>query len=154
MRCSCPIFYTSLSAALAGKSDNLPGRQVSEGAEGSFPIVESSPRFHLLLSVIQGQEPVFIQALLAEPPIEVLDEGVVLGLQPTAEVQGQRCTAEPTKLDKIKSLHSTDSINTENSGTRGRSIWVNSRLLDSSVPAGEGGAVRNGVARSLGTEPG
>ena len=27
-----------------------------------------------------------------------------------------------TKLDKIKNLHSTDSIDTENSGTRGRSI--------------------------------
>jgi hypothetical protein len=27
-------------------------------------------------------------------------------------------------------------------------------LLDSSVPAGEGGAVGNGVARSLGAEPG
>ena len=60
----------------------------------------------------------------------------------------------PTRLDKIKNLHSTDSIDTENSGTRGRSIWVHSRLLDSSVPAGEGGAVGNGVARSLGTEPG
>ena len=62
--------------------------------------------------------------------------------------------AGPTRLDEIKSLHSTDSIDTENSGTRGRSIWVHSRLLDSSVPAGEGGAVGNGVARSLGTEPG
>ena len=105
MRCSCPIFYTSLSATLAGKSDKLPGRQVSVRAEGSFPIVESSPRFHLLLSIIQGQEPVFIQALLAEPPIEGLDEGVVLGLPLPAEVQGQRCSVEPTTLDKIKNFH-------------------------------------------------
>ena len=104
MRCSCPIFYTSLSATLAGKSDKLPGRQVSVRAEGSFPIVESSPRFHLLLSIIQGQEPVFIQALLAEPPIEGLDEGVVLGLQPAREVQGQRCSAEPSRLDKIETF--------------------------------------------------
>ena len=59
-----------------------------------------------------------------------------------------------TKLDKINNLHSTASIDTEDSGTRGRSVWVHSRLLDSSVPAGEGGAVGNGVARSLGTEPG
>ena len=27
------------------------------------------------------------------------------------------------KLDKIKIIHSTDAIATENSGTRGRSIW-------------------------------
>ncbi len=29
-----------------------------------------------------------------------------------------------TKLCKIKNLHSTDTIGTENSGTRGRSIWI------------------------------
>ena len=57
----------------------------------------------------------------------------------------------PTKLDKIKNLHSTDSIDTENSGALGRLIWVHSRLLGSSVPAGEGGAVGKGVAHSLGT---
>ena len=49
-----------------------------------------------------------------------------------------------TKLGTIKNLHSTDSIDTEDSGTRGRSIWVHSRLLDSSVSAGEGGAVGKG----------
>ena len=31
-----------------------------------------------------------------------------------------------TKLDKIKNLHSTDTMDTENSGTRGRPIWVHS----------------------------
>ena len=68
--------------------------------------------------------------------------------------QAQYGTLWPTRLDKIKNLHSTDSIDTENLGARGRSIWVHSRLLDSSVPAGEGEAVGNCVARSLGTEPG
>ena len=33
-------------------------------------------------------------------------------------------TLRPTKLDEIKNLHSTDSIDTENSGTRERSIWI------------------------------
>ena len=60
----------------------------------------------------------------------------------------------PTRLDKIKNLHSADSIDTESLSTRGRSVWVHSRLQDSSVPAGEGGAVGNGVARSLCAEPG
>ena len=43
----------------------------------------------------------------------------------------------PTKLDKIKNLHLTDSIDTENLSTRGRSVWVHSsqvRLLETSVP--------------------
>ena len=35
-------------------------------------------------------------------------------------------TRWPTRLDKIKNLHSTDTIDTENSGTRGRPIWVHS----------------------------
>ena len=57
----------------------------------------------------------------------------------------------PTRLDKIKNLHSTDSIDTETSGTRGLSIWVHSSqvgLLDSSVHHNRlpelGGAVGNG----------
>ena len=40
--------------------------------------------------------------------------------------QAQYGTLVPTKLDKIKNLHSTDTIDTENSGTRGRPIWVHS----------------------------
>ena len=42
----------------------------------------------------------------------------------------------PTKLDKIQSLHPSDTIATENSGTPGRSIWTHSSyvgLLDNSV---------------------
>ena len=35
-------------------------------------------------------------------------------------------TIATTKPDKIKNLHSANSIDTENSGTRGRPIWVHS----------------------------
>ena len=45
--------------------------------------------------------------------------------------------ADPTRLDKIKNLHSLESINTENSDTHGRSVWVHSSrggFLDNSVP--------------------
>ena len=38
----------------------------------------------------------------------------------------QYSTPRPTRLDEIKNLHSTDTIDTENSGTRGRPIWVHS----------------------------
>ena len=41
-----------------------------------------------------------------------------------------------TQLDKNKNLHSTDTIDKENSGTRGRSIWVHSSqvgLLGNSI---------------------
>ena len=67
---------------------------------------------------------------------------------------------KPTKLHKIKNLHLTDSIDTENLSTRGRSGWVHSsrggalrqsRALQQ--PAGEGGAVGTGVARNLGIDP-
>ena len=57
----------------------------------------------------------------------------------------------PTQLDKIENLHSLESINTENSDTHGRSVWVHSSrggFLDNSVPnnslAGEDEAVGNG----------
>ena len=84
--------------------------------------------------------------------------GVVRSVGERAWLKGGRVVclipSSPTKLDKIENLHSTDTIDTENSGTRGRPVWVHSRLLDSSVPAEEGGAVGNGVARSLGAEPG
>ena len=65
-----------------------------------------------------------------------------------------------TRLDKIKNFHSLESIDTENSDTRGRSGWVHSsrggalrqsRALQQ--PAGEGGALGTGVARNLGTDP-
>ena len=66
----------------------------------------------------------------------------------------------PTRLDEIKNFHSLESIDTENSDTRGRSGWVHSsrggalrqsRALQQ--PAGEGGAVGTGVARNLGIDP-
>ena len=43
----------------------------------------------------------------------------------------------PTTLDEIKNFHSTDTIDTENSGTRGRPIWVHSSQvgrIDNSLP--------------------
>ena len=39
---------------------------------------------------------------------------------------------KPTKLHKIKNLHSTDTIDTENSGTRGRPLWVDSSQVGKS----------------------
>ena len=56
-------------------------------------------------------------------------------------------------VDKVENLHLADSIDTESSSTRGRSVWIHSTLLDSSVPAEEGGAVGIGVARSLVDQP-
>ena len=68
--------------------------------------------------------------------------------------------AHPTRLDKIKNLHSLDSIATETYGTHGRSIrvhpgWVG--LLDSRVPHNSlperVEPLETGVARNPGTEP-
>ena len=72
------------------------------------------------------------------------------------QVEGK--TGIPTKLDKIEHLHSTNTIDTKNSGTCGRSVWVHSsqvRLLDSSVPHNSlperVEPLGTGVARNLGT---
>ena len=56
------------------------------------PIAMCSPRFRFLLGILQdrnlqGREPVLVQALLPNSPIESLDEGVVRGLTRPAEVQ-------------------------------------------------------------------
>ena len=56
----------------------------------------------------------------------------------------------PTKLDKIKNFHLTDSIDTENSSTHGWSDWVRSsqvRLLDSSL-------LHNSLPERVGPAPG
>lgn len=46
-----------------------------------------------------------------------------------------------TRLDKIKNLHSPDTIDTQHSGTRGRSIWMRlGSQIDSSGPAMRGRA--------------
>ena len=50
-------------------------------------MVVSAPGFHLLLGILQVQEPVLVQALLPEPSVERLDEGVVRGLPGLVEVQ-------------------------------------------------------------------
>ena len=65
----------------------LPGRQVSQSDVGPISTVVSSPGFHLPGSVLHGQGPVLVQALLPESPVESLDEGVVRRLPRPAEVQ-------------------------------------------------------------------
>ena len=50
-------------------------------------MVMSAPGCHLLLGILQVQEPVLVQALLPEPSVERLDEGVVRGLPGLVEVQ-------------------------------------------------------------------
>ena len=73
----------------------IPWGQVPQSAVGSLPIVVSSPGFHLLGSVLRGQEPVLVQALLTEASVERLNEGVVRGLPGPAEVQLHPVQAGP-----------------------------------------------------------
>ena len=42
-------------------------------------------------------------------------------------------TCRPTRLDEIKNFHSTDSMDTQNSSTRGRLVWVHSSQVGKSV---------------------
>ncbi len=50
-------------------------------------VVLAPPRFDFALRVFQTQEPVRIQAFLAQPPVERFRVGVVRWLSRTAEIQ-------------------------------------------------------------------
>jgi len=47
---------------------------------GPAPIVVHAPVFDEPSSVSEGEKPVLVQALIPEPPVEALDEGVLDGL--------------------------------------------------------------------------
>ena len=44
--------------------------QVPQGPVGPFAIVVVPPGFHLFSCILQGQEPVLVQAFLPEPSVE------------------------------------------------------------------------------------
>ena len=77
------VFGIGITESALQSPDGCPvallGRTRRSGMSMPFPIVVSSPGFHLLGSVLQGQEPVLVQALLTEASVERLDEGVVRG---------------------------------------------------------------------------
>ena len=53
----------------------------------SMFVVVRPPAAELLLCVLQGQEPVFVQALGSKPTVEGFDQGVVRRLVRTTEVK-------------------------------------------------------------------
>ena len=53
----------------------------------SMFVVVRPPAAELLLCVLQGQEPVFVQALGSKPTVEGFDQGVVRRLARTTEVK-------------------------------------------------------------------
>ncbi len=87
----------------------LQAAEEDRGGEPRLP-VEGFLRCGSLTRVIPGSPPRVARALQRHLP-------------PKSSQYG---TLWPTRLDKIKNLHSTDTIDTENSGTRGRPIWVHS----------------------------
>lgn len=97
----CSIFCNAYRPSFAGKSDivgqrtKLPGSQVPERIVRPFATVVSSPRFHLPLCFLQGQEPVFIQALFATAPVESLDKGIFNRLPRLAEIQLHLAQVDP-----------------------------------------------------------
>ena len=54
---------------------------------GTFPIVMPTPPFDFLPSILQGQEPAFVQAFGTKPGIEGFDHSVVCRLAWPAKVQ-------------------------------------------------------------------
>jgi hypothetical protein len=64
----------------------LLGRPVAERAGGAHPIVVAPPVLDRGPGVGEADEPMAVQALDAEPPVEALDEGVLDGLARLAAV--------------------------------------------------------------------
>ena len=65
----------------------LLGRELSQGAVGSDVIVFMAPRLDGVASVLEGQEPVHVQAVIAERAVEALDEGILRRLSGLDEVE-------------------------------------------------------------------
>ena len=81
------IMDAEVSSRIGAEYGERSPERVPQRTVGSFPIVISSPRLHLFLSVFKGQEPVLVQALLPETSVECLDGSVVRGLAGPTEVQ-------------------------------------------------------------------
>ena len=64
---------------------------------GYLPIVVPSPRFHLLHSILQRQEPVLVQTLSRQPGVEYLDDRAVSGLAGPAEVELHTVEIHPSR---------------------------------------------------------
>ena len=70
------------SASFAGQSSfgTKAANSLDDGFAqrwGAFPFVMFTPRIHLLDGVLQGQDPVLVQALLPGVSIESLSKGIV-----------------------------------------------------------------------------
>jgi len=61
----------------------------------SMIVVVLSPVFNLGLSVVQRQEPVFVQTLGANSPVERLDESVIRGFAGATEVESDLIDISP-----------------------------------------------------------
>src|SRR5438445_7344092 len=61
--------------------------KVAERAVGPAPIVIHPPVLDEPPSVSEGEKPMLVQALVSEPAVEALDEGVLNGLARLDEVQ-------------------------------------------------------------------
>src|SRR5437016_3827419 len=55
----------------------LVGRQIAQRAVRASPIVVESPRLDDATGLAQIDEPMLVQTLIPEPPVERLDEGVL-----------------------------------------------------------------------------
>ena len=80
---SCPILCTSCSVSLnrccGHEGKGLRG-EVAQGTVGTFAVVVPPPSIYFLPSVLQRQEPTFVEAFSPKPGIEGLDHSVVCRL--------------------------------------------------------------------------
>lgn len=74
-------------------------------------VVVGPPSFHLLHCVLQSQEPVFVQALDAEPTVERFNQGIIHWLSRAAEVELHAVGVSPLIVrpgDVLRTVVDTD----------------------------------------------
>src|SRR5258705_1136050 len=76
-RARCPVTSALLE---------LRGRHVAEGAVRPNRIIVQAPGFDDLARLRQAEEPVLVEALIAEPAVEALDVGILIGFAGLDEV--------------------------------------------------------------------
>src|SRR3954447_4405420 len=90
-------------ATTSGRYARLP--------HGAFLVVVSAPSLHLFCRVRKAHEPVRVQALAAEPPIESLYQGVVRRFAGPGEVERDAVGVGPqieVPGDELRALVHTD----------------------------------------------
>src|SRR5260221_7008507 len=112
-----PGFSDRYEGEFAARCHRSPGvfigAQPLESSVRMVLIVVPSKRIDLLRRVLKRREPVHVQTLLSEPPVERFDRGIVGRLSPTTEIQDDLVRIRPEihrRADKFGAVVAVDPL--------------------------------------------